>query len=58
VTVIFSGINGCQAYYLFAVKAIMKEKPYQFLLLSLVISAVILGYDLRIFERQFTEFSN
>jgi hypothetical protein len=27
-TVIFSGINGCQAYYLFAVKAIMKEKPY------------------------------
>lgn len=36
----------------------MKEKPYQFLLLSLVISTIILGYDLRIFERQFSEFSN
>lgn len=31
-------LNGCHPDYLFAVKAIMKEKPYQFLLISLLIS--------------------
>ena len=35
----------------------MKESPYQFLLISLLISSVQLGYCLRIFERLFTEFS-
>ena len=42
---------------MFAVKAIMKEKPYQFLLISLFVSAFVLGYCLRIFERLFTEYS-
>ena len=51
-------LNGCHPDYLFAVKAIMKEKPYQFLLISLLISVLQLGYCLRIFERYFTSYSN
>jgi Ion channel len=51
---LYSGINGSKAYYLFAVKSIMKEKPYKFLLIALLISVIQLGYCLRIFERQLT----
>jgi potassium intermediate/small conductance calcium-activated channel subfamily N protein 2 len=36
----------------------LKEKPYQFLLISLLISVFQLGYCLRIFERYFTSYSN
>jgi hypothetical protein len=36
---------------MFAIKSIMKEKPYQFLFLALGISVIQTGYCLRIFER-------
>jgi len=43
---------------MFAIKSIMKEKPYQFLLIALGISVIQTGYCLRIFERQFDDDSN
>jgi len=43
-------MNGCEADAVFAVKSIMKEKPYTMLGVSLCISIVIFSYQLKIFD--------
>eukprot|EP00347_Sterkiella_histriomuscorum_P002571 403367638 len=42
--------QGCQADAVFATKALMKQKPYTILCMSLVISTVIFAYQLKIFD--------
>ena len=44
-------LNGCEANQLFAMKALLKNKPYTVLSVTMVISAIQLGYCLRVFER-------
>jgi hypothetical protein len=44
-------IYGADAGYNFALKALMKEKPWNVLGSSLVMSVFVFGYCLRIFER-------
>lgn len=44
-------MNGCEANEMFAIKAIMKEKPYSILFYSMIVSTALFGYQLRIFER-------
>lgn len=51
------GMNGCAADEMFAIRAIMKENPYSLLLYSMVISTLIFGYQLRIFEKPLSEAS-
>eukprot|EP00347_Sterkiella_histriomuscorum_P010295 403376853 len=43
-------MNGCEANSMFAIKSIMKQKPYTILWTTMVVSTVIFGYQLRIFE--------
>ena len=47
----YSNMNGCKANYMFAVKALMKNKPYTVLVVALLFSVGIMGYFLRMFER-------
>lgn len=44
-------MNGYEADAIFAIKSIMKQKPYTILWVSMVISTMIFGYQLRMFER-------
>lgn len=37
-------MNGCEADTMFAIKALMKQKPYTILFVSMVISTFIFGY--------------
>jgi hypothetical protein len=48
-------MNGCEANAMFAIKSIMKQSPYTILCLSMIISTVIFGYQLRIFEGQLSK---
>jgi hypothetical protein len=43
-------IYSCEADSMFALKALMKQKPYSILLGALAITIVMFGYHLRIFE--------
>eukprot|EP01017_Pseudomicrothorax_dubius_P034505 TRINITY_DN4741_c0_g1_i1.p1 TRINITY_DN4741_c0_g1~~TRINITY_DN4741_c0_g1_i1.p1 ORF type:complete len:215 (-),score=24.12 TRINITY_DN4741_c0_g1_i1:24-668(-) len=43
--------EGCEANTMFALKAVLKEKPYETLLVLMIISCVLLGLDVRLFER-------
>ena len=43
-------MNGCEADTMFAIKGLMKQKPYQILFGSLAITTVMFGFQLRIFE--------
>jgi Ion channel len=44
-------IYGAEAGYTFALKALMKEKPWNVLACSLLMSVFVFGYCLRLFER-------
>jgi potassium intermediate/small conductance calcium-activated channel subfamily N protein 2 len=50
-------LNNCTADTMFAIKGLFKQKPYQILYGSLVISTVLFGFQLRLFERQISEAS-
>ena len=43
-------INGCESNSMFAVKGLMKQKSYPIIFSSLLLSLIIFGYWLRIFE--------
>ena len=51
-------MNGCQANTMFAVKSIMKQKPYTLIWVSMVITTLIFAYQLRIFEGPISAASN
>jgi hypothetical protein len=51
-------VYGKEADIMYAIKCVMKDKPYHFLTLSLVIPLIIGGYCLRIFERPLIDVSN
>jgi len=44
-------IYGVEANYMYSIKAVMKDSPYSFLFLSLLVPMLIGGYALRMFER-------
>ena len=50
-------IHGCDANILFAIKCMMKQRPYRVLIYSLIITTLIFGYLLRIFESKLNEIS-
>ena len=50
-------MNGCYAGTMFAIKGLMKQKPYQILFSSLVITTIIFGFQLRLFEAPLNEVS-
>ena len=50
-------IHGCDANILFAIKCMMKQRPYRVLIYSLLITTLIFGYELRIFESKLNEIS-
>ena len=43
--------EGCEANTLFAMKAVLKEKPHTTLLMLMIISTIIFGLAVRHFER-------
>lgn len=43
-------MNGCRATSMFAMKAIMKQRPYTIIFSSLIVTVSILGYCIRLFE--------
>jgi len=43
--------EGFEANYFFALKSLLKEKPYQMLMLNFTISIVSFGFSVRAFER-------
>jgi RsiW-degrading membrane proteinase PrsW (M82 family) len=50
-------MNGCEANVLFASKGLMKQKPWQVLIVSLMVTTFIWGYILKIFESPLNEIS-
>jgi Ion channel len=51
-------MNGCEAGHMFALKSIMKQRPYTFLFYTLVLTIVLFGYQLKVFEGPLSEASN
>jgi hypothetical protein len=49
--------NGCEANIIFAIKSIMKQRPYTILWASMIVSTAIFSYQLRIFEGPISEVS-
>jgi len=45
--------EGFEANYIFAIKSLLKEKPYQMLLVNFAISLISFGFSVRSFERYF-----
>ncbi|TNV81547.1 hypothetical protein FGO68_gene1047 [Halteria grandinella] len=43
-------INGCEANLMFAMKSIMKQRPYLAILIALLVTIFLFGYQLRLFE--------
>lgn len=50
-------MHGVYANYMFAIKSLMKAKPYTVLVIALLVSVAQQGYCLRIFERPFSKAS-
>ena len=50
-------MHGCESDSMFALKGLMKQKPYPILLSGLAITIIIFGYQLRIFEAPLSEAS-
>lgn len=50
-------MNGCEATNMFAIKAIMKEMPYTFLSITILITIFLFGYLLKVFEGPLSEVS-
>jgi hypothetical protein len=43
-------MNACEATYMFALKALMRDIPFTMITIGLVISVVIAGYAFKMFE--------
>lgn len=43
--------EGFEANYFFALKSLLKEKPYQMLMINFAISIISFGFSVRAFER-------
>jgi hypothetical protein len=43
-------VNGCDANLMFAMKAIMKERPYFTILITLAVTIIFFGYQLKVLE--------
>lgn len=50
-------MNGCEANQMFAIKALMKEMPFELLLFTIFVTIVLFGYCLKIFEGPLSEAS-
>ena len=50
-------MQGTEATFMYAVKAVMKDMPYTFLFITLILPMVIGGFSLRMFERPLVETS-
>ena len=50
-------LQGCEASTIFAVKGLFKQKPYLILVWSLLITTVMFGFQLRLFEGQLSDAS-
>jgi hypothetical protein len=50
-------MNGSEATHLFALKAIMKDRPYTVVVISLAVSIVLFGYQLKVFDGPLSEVS-
>lgn len=44
-------INGAEATFMYSIKAFKNDRPYTFIVASLVIPLIVCGYALRMFER-------
>lgn len=44
-------INGTEATFMYSIKAFKNDRPYTFIVASLVIPLIVCGYALRMFER-------
>lgn len=51
-------INGCEADLMFAMKSIMKQRPYLAIWISLLVTIFLFGYQLKLFEGPISEASN
>lgn len=51
-------INGCEANLMFAMKSIMKKRPYLTITISLAVTIIVFGYQLKIFEGPLSRASN
>ncbi|TNV70625.1 hypothetical protein FGO68_gene10361 [Halteria grandinella] len=51
-------MNGCEAGHMFALKSTMKQRPYAFLFYTLVLTIVLFGYQLKVFEGPLSDVSN
>jgi len=49
--------NGCEASSLFAIKCLVQQRPYAMLISSLMLSVVVFGYQLKIFEGPMSDYS-
>lgn len=50
-------MNGCESDSFYAVKSIMKQRPYTILVVSLGVTILMFAYQLRIFERKLSKAS-
>lgn len=48
-------LQGCDASTMFAVKGLFKQKPYEILIWSLIVTTIIFGFQLRIFEHHLSD---
>lgn len=48
---------GCQADHMFAIKALMKQMPYSLLIVTLLLTIFLFGYQLKVFEGPLSEAS-
>lgn len=51
-------MNGCEANLMFAMKAMMKQKPYLAIFVNSVLTIIVFGYQLKVFEGPLSEVSN
>jgi len=50
-------MNGCRASPMFAVKALTKESPYQFIMVTIALTIYLFGYQLKVMESPLDEVS-
>jgi hypothetical protein len=52
-----TSLQGCEASTMFAIKGLFKQKPYEILIWSLLVTTVIFGFQLKLFESPLSEVS-
>ena len=51
-------INGCSANHMFAIKGLVKQRPFIFIFVTLIVTIFLFGYSLKVFEGPLSEVSN